>query len=133
MFCKVPYERLQRLFVKSLAHPVKRRAEIIHQLFARGSRPDLSSKSTRFLYTWIGRLEPQQISKRGKFDGSLGRSWQSCCIVVESFSSPWNIPRKEDRGFGILGCKSTPPGDGEVSISFDPGSILFNIICICTL
>jgi len=94
---------------------------------------DFSSKSTRFLYTWIGGFKPEQISKWSKFDGSLGRGWQSCFIMVEPFSSPWNVPRKEDWRFSILGCKSTPSGEGEVSIFLDPGRIRFNIAGICTL
>lgn len=53
--------------------------------------------------------------------------------MVESFSSSWNVPRKEDWRLSILGCNSTSSGEGEVSIFLDIRSIPFNVACICTL
>lgn len=58
MLGKIPDEGLKTLLIKSLAHPVERRTEVVHQFLAGERASNLSSKSRSFLDIGVTGLNP---------------------------------------------------------------------------
>lgn len=126
MLSKVPDEGFQRCFIEALAHPVEGRTQIVHQLLSRISVSYFTCKTAGFLYAWIRRLQPQEISIWSELDCSLCSCRESSAIVIEAFSGPWNIPRERDGSFGVFRCKLTPLIQRHISVFLNLSSILID-------
>lgn len=78
-----------------MAHPIEGGAEVVDELLAGVRGSDLSGKAGGFLDAGVGGLEPEKVSVRGEFDGSLGGCWQAGAVVVEAFSCSGGVPAEE--------------------------------------
>lgn len=121
MLRKIPNKRPQTRFIKALPQPIKRRAEVIHQLFPPMPLSYLRRKSRRLLHARVRRLEPEQVGEGGVLDCTLCGGRHAGAVVVEAFAGAGDVPREEDGGVCVRGCEGPAAGEGEVAVLSDCG------------
>lgn len=97
VFRQIPDKRFQRSFVKSLAHPVERRAEVVHELLARVNGVHIAGQFAGLGNIRVAGLNPQEVAVRSKFLSALCGSGEASAVVVESFTSARDVARPDNR------------------------------------
>ena len=106
-----------------MSHPVERRAEVVHELFARVRLPNLSSQLPCLLDVWVTSLHPEEICVWCELLRSLSCSWESGAVVIESFTGTWAVARPDKRGFGVIIRQGTAAREGKIRICLDIGFV----------
>lgn len=87
----VPDERLQRLLVEALGHPVERGAEVVDQFLAGVLGTDFACERGGFLDVRVTGLNPEEVGVRGEFFGALGGCGEAGAVVVEALAGAWAV------------------------------------------
>jgi len=98
MLSKIPDERLQRSLIESLAHPVKRRAQVVHEFLVRERAAHVSGQFACLGDVRVTGFHPQEVGVGGELACALGGSGEAGAIVVESFAGPGAIAGPDDGG-----------------------------------
>jgi hypothetical protein len=119
----IPNERLQRGLIESLSHPVERRAEVVDKLLAGVCCAHFASQFSGLLDIRITGLNPKEIGVGSELLGALGRSRESCTVVVEAFASTRAVTRPDNGRLGVVVCQSTAAREGEIGVALDIGLV----------
>ena len=91
MLGQIPNERLERCFVKALAHPIEGRTQIVHEFLARIRRSDLRRQIGCLSHVRRARFHPQKIRVRCEFLGPFDSRGETGTEVVESLPCTRNV------------------------------------------
>lgn len=123
MLRKIPNKRSERGLVEALAHPVKRRAEVIHEFLARVGGADFVCERGCLFDIGVARLNPEEVGVGPEFLGALGCSGEAGAVVVETFPGTGNVAGPGHGGFGVVIGEGSAAGDGEVGVLGDVGFV----------
>lgn len=80
-----------------MAHPVERRAEVVHELLARVNGVHIASQFAGLGDIRIAGLNPQEVAVRSEFLSALCGGGEASAVVVESFTSAWAVAGPDNR------------------------------------
>lgn len=119
----IPNKGLEGSLIKSLSHPIERRAEVVDKLLAGVRRPHFAGQLSGLLDIWVTGFNPEKVRVRSKLLRALGRSREPCGVVVESLASARAITRPHNRCFDVIVRQGAATGEGEIGVLLNIGLV----------
>lgn len=104
MLSKIPDKRLKRSLIESLAHPVKRRAQVVDEFLARELAAYFSGQLACLGDVRVAGFHPQEVSVGCELACTLGGGREAGAVMVESFAGAGAIAGPNDGGLCVVGC-----------------------------
>lgn len=102
-----------------MAHPVKRRAQVVDQFLARGCAAHVCGQFSGLSNVRVSGFHPQEVGIGRKFPGALGGGGEACAVVVEAFTGSGAVAGPDNGSLGVVIRQVPPAGDGQVRVLLD--------------